>query len=349
MPPVPSNPAINLTEALKPRSLWMILKDGFRLYQEEWISFTRPLLIPIVLKLVGTFLAVLLPLFIFETFTEWVFTLRIPVRLFTFFILPLPGIFLLCRGFWLYMVYMASFNVNLVQKLNQGSHFIPDFLPAFHEIPVKNYSKMLLALLAIWVPGITLYIIGLISLVIFSNNIIAAIVIPLICMLGSVLLFLVGTVFAIYFSLAFQVFSLEPEHQEDAIYVLKRSFQLLKHSFWRTLVLLLIMALFTGIIAPFFVTLLLDLLHISHFFMAPALYFVHIMLNSIPVDTIHQLASFGLDIYDEAPSLALDVIHLFTNTIVTLLLLPLGTFIHGLLYLDRRFRVEKGIEKEEEQ
>ncbi len=324
---------LDLDSAIQARGFWSILKDSALLYKENFIPFTRPLILPIVLKILGSVLAVLLPLFVIENAMEWLLTLRIPVRFLTGFLLCLPGIFLLCRGFWLYMVYISSFNINIVEQVNNKT---ADFQKAYYQTPAKEYSQMLLLLVAIWLPAFAAYLIGLIGSAIFASNPLIAIGFPLLCLLGSLLLLLAGIVAAVYFSMAFQVFSLEPEYQNSGVSVLNRSFQLVKNNFWRTFALLLILSIFTGMIAPFFVTLFLDILQLSHLFMAPAMYFVHIMLDSIPKDITSQLESFGINIYDEAPSLALDVIHIFSNTATTLFLLPLGSFVHCLLYLDIR-------------
>ncbi len=329
----PFNDSGKWATLIRSRGIGQILKESVALYRTEWWVFTRPLLLPVLLKIVGMILAVLLPLFIFNTFTDWVFTLRVPVRLFTFFILPFPGIALMCRGFWLYMVYMTSFNINLMECLQGGA---PDFEKAFRRVPVKAYSQVLLVLLAIWVPAIIAYSVGLSGSALSGDNWVAVVGFLLTFGFLSLVLVLAATVFAVYFSLAFQVFSLEPTLQGSGMAVVKRSFQLVKNNFWRTLLLLTIMAITTGMVIPFVVTLILDLLHLTHLLRPPALYFIHTMLNSIPTGTIHQLETFGVDVYDEAPLLALDVVHLFTNTAITLLLLPLGTFVQGLLYLDIR-------------
>ncbi len=332
-----------------PRSVGRILKESFQRYFRQFGPFTRPLVLPVLYKLVGGILAVLGPFLFVDLFmtsldTEeyrhlglWYFQQSFPVRTLLMALVVVPGIFLFTRGFWLYLVYMASLNINAVEALAGQT---PDFRAAYAHIRPLPYTRLLLLLLSIWLPSLMLYLLtfalpGIIPVPA------GALLIMGICLLGSILAALAAVLLSVYLSVSFQVFALEG--QDRAPSVLKRSILLVWRNFWRTLLLLLVMGIVTTVALPFLVNLVLDLTRLSDVLVIPARYFVDQLLAYLAPGELGALFNTGgayAILYPvlvaESAALARDLLHSIIATVITLLVLPLGTFASTLLYLDLR-------------
>lgn len=196
--------------------------QGTKLYFSNSISFFKYLAFPVF----GQILGIVLILFASYLYSCCLKNLIVPGGIFDnflviFFVLilvTLPGLFILIKAFWEYLVAYGAINSMVENMLKSGKVY--DFHAHTEVITRRSASFGTLWLL--------LAILGLI---------------------GSFPLFwVISGILAVYFILVFQVFTFEPD--KSAIGCFKKSMAIIKGNFARTVGLIALLGVFTYWLIP---------------------------------------------------------------------------------------------------
>lgn len=236
--------------------IWIILA-AIRIYSANFLKFCGYMLFPVL----GQVLGLLLVFCLAGWFSVYLPELAEKYRMFDNFstiilcilLLTIPGLLIFMKAFWEYLVAYGAINSITECYLTTGK--IYDF-PA-HKATVTRYS---IRFIALW----------LLYSVYMSLAIIPFLWIP-------------AAILFIYFILVFQVFSFEPE--QSPIDYFTRSFVLIKGNAIRTLLIMLVIGLFTHVIFVQGVAVLFDFLKITQFLGA---LFEETLVTYIPIDDINN-------------------------------------------------------------
>lgn len=214
------------------------------------------------------------------------------VIFFILLIITLPGLFIMLKAFWEYLVAYGAINSMLDGLVKSGRVY--DF-PAHNEVITRKTAKFV----GLW-------------LVISFLTLIA--IIPVFWIFGAILF--------IYWILVFQVFVFEPD--ENIFGCFKRSFQIIKGKFGQTFILLLIIMIFINGFIPFVFEKVLTL--------SKVLYFLVIPFDSIamllPIEEINKHLPNEIT----SLMIAKEIVLSFINFIILGITLPLRSICWGLWY-----------------
>ena len=198
-----------------------IVNDGFLMYFKNFKKFFVYMTFPVLGQLVGMIL-------IFGM--TYIYTSKVPylVSNFKFFdnfavlisisiLLVIPGFIIFFKAFWDYLVAYGSVNSMVAAMVKTGKLY--DF-PAHNQVITRRSAAFVL----LWV--------------IFSIYLLFAF---------NIIFWVVGFIFFVYFSLIFQVFTLEEASPLESF---KRSFHLVRGHFTKTLFILIILFIVTYLIIP---------------------------------------------------------------------------------------------------
>jgi hypothetical protein len=140
---------------------------------------------------------------------------------------------------------------------------------------------------------------------------------------------------SVYLSLAFQVFAFESSI--NAINAIKKSFCMVINNFWRTLFLGILLFVITGIIVPNIFEVFLKGNFVTNFISYPVKLYVSSIIpdpvalyNSLSTD-FRPLISDPQNIVNE---ISVSITFSIVSTLITAMMLPLGTACYALLYMD---------------
>lgn len=215
--------------------------QGTKLYFSNSISFFKYLAFPVF----GQILGIILILFASYSYSCCLKNLIIPGGIFDnflmiFFVLilvTLPGLFILIKAFWEYLVAYGAINSMVENMLKSGKVY--DF-HAHTELITRRSASFG----ALW---LLLAILGLIG------------AFPLFWVISGIL--------AVYFILIFQVFVYEPD--KSPIGCFKKSMEIIKGNFARTLGLITLLGIFTYWLIPDGIKYLFVLSNITSFLAIP--------------------------------------------------------------------------------
>lgn len=333
--PIMSDPAMSETRIAvvetppSSRTFAGLLLETARLYRRHWAPFTRRLLLPMLwiylgayTCLAGTFRAVAWmtgqdPLFMAnQTWLALAIVGAICAVTLTCF----------CRGFWQYMVYWASLNINASEVIEGRK---PDFEAAYQTVAAKArpYSILLityclLPLTAI-IPVIACNLIG--ARLALHTQVLLSLA-GLLLGGGIGLLWLVGMIFL---SLMFQVVAFEPL-PDNPIPTFLRSARLVWPRFWQATGLQVILYMVTGYVVPWPIWGVIWLLHI-----AEPLNMLHRWMTEKYLEWAvmpPEMALLAGWIQQDIPGFAVQVTGMVVMMAIVSLLLPMGTFAFTLLY-----------------
>lgn len=214
------------------------------------------------------------------------------VIFFILFLITLPGLFIMLKAFWEYLVAYGAINSMLDGLVKSGRVY--DF-PAHNEVITRKTAKFV----GLWLLISILSIIGLI---------------PIFWIFGAILF--------VYWILVFQVFVFEPD--ENIFGCFKRSFQLIKGKFGKTFLLLLIIGIFTNLFLPFVVEQILNFTKLISILVIP---FDSIAIL-LPIAEINKHLPNEINSLIIAKQLVLS----FFNFIILGMTLPLRSICWGLWY-----------------
>lgn len=203
-------------------SILKIFGNSLKLYFLNFETFFKYMAFPVFGQIVGAtlifFASYIFTIYVSDLTTKNPLFDNIPVVFLILIILTLPGFFIFCKAFWEFIISYASLN-SMASSLLEGAKLDDTGLHA-ELIKRRTFSYILFLLM-----------ISVIYLVLSF----------------PILWGLLAIVF-VYLTLSFQVFALEED--KSALGAIKTAINLVKYNFWRTALLLTILAIFTYWLAP---------------------------------------------------------------------------------------------------
>ena len=211
-------------------SIWFVLFEGLKIYFLNIDKFFLYMLFPVFGQIIGIALAMGLSLSLMQTVVEK--TDNALTALLYVILLAVPGLLIFAKAFWDYMVAYVALNSMTEGAVTTGKVY--DF-QSHNEVATRRTMS---------------YVVFLLVICALSS-------------VGSTIFFIVpGFIVWIYLILAYQVFTFEPDLNITDI--LKRSFLLVKGSWFRTLAILAILTFFSIFIITQGVIVIFDFLNITN-------------------------------------------------------------------------------------
>jgi hypothetical protein len=234
------------------------------------------------------------------------------VIFFILLLITLPGLFIMLKAFWEYLVAYGAINSMLDGLVKTGKVY--DF-PAHNEVIVRKTLKYV----GLW---LIISIISLISLI------------PIFWIFGAILF--------VYFILVFQVFVFEPD--ENIINCFKRSFQIIKGKFAQTFFLMILIGGFSCWLLPAIASKILEVSKIINYLVIP----FDNLVRLLPISAINEIITFRLN----SLMIAYIVATCLINQIIIQFTLPLRSICWGLWYrknVKAKSKIDKRILKRAEE
>ena len=211
-------------------SIWFVLFEGLKIYFLNIDKFFLYMLFPVFGQIIGIALAMGLSLSLMQTVVEK--TDNALTALLYVILLAVPGLLIFAKAFWDYMVAYVALNSMTEGAVMTGKVY--DF-QSHNEVATRRTMS---------------YVVFLLVICALSS-------------VGSTIFFIVpGFIVWIYLILVYQVFTFEPDLNITDI--LKRSFLLVKGSWFRTLAILAILTFFSIFIITQGVIVIFDFLNITN-------------------------------------------------------------------------------------
>ena len=210
--------------------IWFVLFEGLKIYFLNIDKFFLYMLFPVFGQIIGIALAMGLSLSLMQTVVEK--TDNALTALLYVILLAVPGLLIFAKAFWDYMVAYVALNSMTEGAVTTGKVY--DF-QSHNEVATRRTMS---------------YVVFLLVICALSS-------------VGSTIFFIVpGFIVWIYLILVYQVFTFEPDLNITDI--LKRSFLLVKGSWFRTLAILAILTFFSIFIITQGVIVIFDFLNITN-------------------------------------------------------------------------------------
>jgi len=327
----------------KTTTIFNIIGQGIKLYIQNIVTLSNPVVAPVLGMLAGIILAILPVYFIPNLYANWANHIPLFKELYmsiiTIIVTMLPGLILLKISFWNYMLKFVSLN-NIV-----GDILKKKVLKAHQHYTqvVALRTKDYLLMLGIWCSIILMGII--LPIVVFLLNI-EPLFMPYLFIGFEFLAIFLLTILSIYLSLSFQVFAFETAY--GPMQTLEESFRLVLNNFWRMFTLLLMLTIITGIIVPQLFVFLADILMLKTTLSVPFQVFLENLFETY--DYMYEyMQSFPVFEYDSQEKLIFEASKHFTfgliSSLISLLMMPLGSCFYTLFYLDAKKRHAPKIEE----
>lgn len=211
-------------------SIWFVLFEGLKIYFLNIDKFFLYMLFPVFGQIIGIALAMGLSLSLMQTVVEK--TDNALTALLYVILLAVPGLLIFAKAFWDYMVAYVALNSMTEGAVTTGKVY--DF-QSHNEVATRRTMS---------------YVVFLLVICALSS-------------VGSTIFFIVpGFIVWIYLILVYQVFTFEPDLNITDI--LKRSFLLVKGSWFRTLAILAILTFFSIFIITQGAIVIFDFLNITN-------------------------------------------------------------------------------------
>ncbi len=326
--------------AKQSKSIVALFQQSSVLYFKNIGVLTPPIILPVVFQVIGIVLAMGLPLYCAIFFQQTMLQYPFIARQGAIVLLSLPGVILMSVALWHYLVWMVAL-CHSAKALLSGEP-LPDFKRAYKQVHQKRYSKLLIVLSVLWLLGLIVYGLGMLS-----TRFIEEPMLGLIVSLASLAALLMGVVFAavasVFFCLSFQAFAFKDNERTSTWTILKSSVTVVRSKLFSVLVFSIIFCLMTGLLLPELFNQLLHLTGISQWLAEPLrlpiqTYFANIQSNVTQAIPNPLIQSFFIEFIKEVSSIeiAITIVDEFIASTITLLLLPWGTIGFTALYLDER-------------
>ena len=234
------------------KTVFEVFFKGAKLYFKNFDKFAKYMAFPVFGQVVGIFL-------IFGTLYLYLTNIQIkieyPASLYLPFIVTIPGFIIFLKAFWEYLVAYGSVNSMVENMTKSGKLYDIDA----HTELIQRRSPSFIGL---WM------LLGL-----FSLTAINPLFTPLACIVF------------VYFILIFQVFVFEPEISPIGCF--KRSIEIIKHNFARTLGLLAIVGGLTYLLLPAIVELKTFSVIINH-----TAAFIEPFVKLLPINSINTTLEY---------------------------------------------------------
>lgn len=321
----------------KQKSIFRILKEGGYVYGKNFFLYTKVLIFPIVAHLIGIPYVVMAGFIVPELFPIEFAVRNISLVVAVTFIATIPGFLLFLKGFWAYLIAMVSLNRYTEGLIIEDNGITTKSCAEYVILRQKTYIYVLCIMMLLWIAG---FLISLLPALL--GFVLPSWVVILLMIITWVVAMILVLCLSVYFSLCFQVFAFE---EIDVIDIFKRSFSLIDNNFLRTLIMIVILYIITGILFPFIAHTVLDITGIVSVLTYQIEGFVENIVNylnnsSILFDDpitkgVNSFLAFFKDPVKEVSKL---IIISTIDGIVTAGMLPLGTICFTLLYFDIKTR-----------
>ena len=339
-----------MTESKKTgKTIFELISRSFKIYFDNFPKLTRVMLFPVFGQVLGMILIFVVNYFYTQKYlvkiADGTLNHNILLAIIGMFVLMVPGFILFVKAFWEYLVAMVSLNKMVwnIEKTETFEHF------KLYNKEIadrkKDYIILLLLLTVIW-----LFIVLIFPVLSFMAGLFVHISPELIKQLGenpspeliaqnsgiiisyilaNLAVFIISTVIIIFLSvkisLAFQVFAFENIKPLD---VIKKSWNLLRGNFWRTVFLGFVLMFFTATVVPLIFNIVIITSGLINYLVMPFDAYISILLGGEEFGNIMQQAQLS------RVELAAQTVFASIDGIITSLMLPLGSAAFTLLYFD---------------
>lgn len=270
--------------------------NGIKLYFKYLDRFLKYLSFPVLGQLIGLFLIFSVAYFytvnLPELMSKYPIFNNLLVTTSILILLVVVPFLIFTKAFFDYLVAMASLNSMALNLSLKGKGRAKDFDPKAHDELVRRKIFNYLGLL------IVLSVISIVA------------VIPI--------FWIPALVFFVYASLCIQVFTLE--ERLSPYLAIKRSFTLVKHNFWATIILLGLLFLFTYIFLPNLIVWAIDKVDGIYYLTSPFESYVKLL----PIDLFNlTLKSFNVPFDLESYEISRFIVTTVISTLIISLTLPI--------------------------
>lgn len=282
-------------------SVWGVFWQSIKLYFTNFDSFLKYMAFPVFGQIAGIIIILFVSYFYSVNLQKMVIKGSILdnflMIFLLLFILTLPGLLILIKAFWDYLVAYGAVNSMLDNMLKSGKVY--DFHAHTEVIARRSASYGFL-----W--GV-LAVLGLIALI------------PV--------FWIIAVIMFVYFILVFQVFAFEPD--KSVLGCFQRSVEIIKGNFAKTLSLAVLIGLLTYWVMPELTKLLFNIFKITDFFALP----FEGLASELPLDSINAMLLKVPGATQLTPLyLAKGMIIQLVIYVITSLTLPLRVICWGLWY-----------------
>lgn len=277
-------------------SVWFMLAESIRIYFSNIDKFFIYMLFPVFGQVIGIILTFALSLGFAPKIIERVESPS--MALLFVLLLALPGLLIFVKAFWEYMVAYVALNSMTEGAITTGKVY--DF-QSHNEVATRRT----------WTYVLFLCVVGALS-----------------GLVSNIFLMVPGFILWIYFILVFQIFTFEPDLQIHEYF--KKSFNLIKGHWYRTVLLLGFLWFFSIYIITVGATVVFDYLNLTDKICTLINYFT----NTIPLDTLNShLVHFQLQII--TPRMISEwIFYSILSMIVMGLTLPIRSICWSLWYIN---------------
>lgn len=282
-------------------SVWSVFGQSIKLYFTNFGNFLKYMAFPVFGQILGIililFASYFYSIYISKNFTPEVLSENISMVFLLLFVVTLPGILILVKAFWDFLVAYGAVNSMLDNMLKSGKVY--DFHAHTEVITRRSGSFGLL-----W--GV-LAVFGIIA------------IFPLFWIIGGILF--------IYFILVFQVFAFEP--QQSVFGCFKRSMMIVKGNYAKTLTLAILIGSLTYWAMPELLKNFLEYTKVIGFLAIP----FDGWAQQLPIEGINAFLAKTNTIYQiNSLMIAKCLVSQLLIYIITSLTLPLRVICWGLWY-----------------
>ncbi|HBG48401.1 MAG TPA: hypothetical protein DDW90_02620 [Cyanobacteria bacterium UBA9971] len=311
----------------KPKSgtnIFAIIFKSLMIYIQNFLPLSRIMLFPVFGQIIGIFL-IFYPNYLYtEKYLAKLSGENLEQNL-VFILLGLilmviPGFAVFLKAFWDYMIAMVSLNPIVSDIEKKGS--FGDFKVYNNSVKLKtnNYVILLLLMTLFWL-GILIFPFLSFFLGFFINSVLITPIFLLMIFISIIF----SIILSVNLSLIFQVFAFE---SISPVEVIKKSWNLMKGNFWRTTFMGIVLLIVTSALIPGIITAILDksplMTHLITSFEA------YVNLFAKNQTFIEFLANYKMTPFGLSVTLAVSTV----GTIITAMMLPLGSACFTLLYFD---------------
>ena len=331
----------------KTSSISNIIGNGIKIYILNLFTLTNPIILPIIAMIFGIGLMIV-PLYLlpkyYPLWAENISILNEMYSVVTIAILSvIPGLILFKIGFWNYMLKLVSLNSMVGDILKKKVLKHNSYYTQIVSLRTKDYVLMLAIYCSIWIMGLSL------PFSIYLFNIDPAFIGYFIIALESIAIFLL-LILSLYLSLSFQVFAFETAF--GPMQTLEESFKLVLNNFWRILILTITLIILTSLLVPQIFSFITDILLIKSTIALPLKEFLNGVFNNYPqfFEAIQNIPFFSaqtLKAENFIEELAKVMSFSIISSVISLLMLPLGSCLYTIFYFDAKKRRIAKIESEQ--
>jgi len=314
-------------------NVFVIIFKSLMIYIKNFLPLSRVMIFPVFGQLIGMFL-IFYPNYLYTEkylakLPAEVLQQNIVFILLGLLLLVIPGFAVFIKAFWDYMVVIVSLN-SMVSDIEKKGSF-GDFKVYNSSVKLKtnNYVILLLLLALFWLAVLIFpFLVLFLGIYLISTSVdpiyfapIAFVILPF--MVG--VLGILSIILAVYLSLVFQIVAFE---SISPVEIIKKSWNLMKGNFWRTVFMGSVLLIATCFIVPGLIASIVEQSLFMQHLITP--FETYISLFSGNQVFIEFLATIKMTPFGFSEAMALSTV----GTVVTAMMLPWGSACFTMLYFD---------------